>query len=536
MANKLIDITQLKNFYAKLKNVFAPKNHSHTVYEEQIQWGGGNKSGSYGVVDASMIQQLGANRFAFGNAKGVTVEYSRDGGSTWTDYGLTDIGKIEIFTRFASSNFGIGKNDSSNKATTKYQARITIQTDTFEVYTVLNKFAIYISTNGSGLCWCSIDASTYANPTTWVNFANKVGISGWSGWNVINTTGITTYGNTSTQYRYLRFTFGCASVTNTNYSGLQIYNIFGYGGVGWVTPSNMAKTGSLYDYDYAQNAIFPNQIVAKAFNGELRGNANTATKSTQDSQGQQINTTYIKELSVNGRTLTVTKGDGTDNTLTTQDTTYGVVTTNENGLMSVSDKTKLDGIANNANNYTHPSTHEASMIEQDSSHMFVTYSEKKAWNGKASTEVATQSSNGLLSATDKQRLDKLSSKNMNMNLTSLYSTQLKGGTCQVTLSQNISNFIGLIFETVDNGTKRRLMVWRIPNGNGNATTYPFEYPLAYNCGVYHDANTMINNAIWSVSIGNYSTSSNVITFTSNLLSGTTVSPKPITAIYGFNFI
>ena len=125
---------------------------------------------------------------------------------------------------------------------------------------------------------------------------------------------------------------------------------------------------------------------------------------------------------------------------------------------------------------------------------------------------------------------------MNMNLTSLYSTQLKGGTCQVTLSQNISNFIGLIFETVDNGTKRRLMVWRIPSGNGNATTYPFEYPLAYNCGVYHDANTMINNAIWSVSIGNYSTSSNVITFTSNLLSGTTVSPKPITAIYGFNFI
>ena len=262
----------------------------------------------------------------------------------------------------------------------------------------------------------------------------------------------------------------------------------------------------------------------------------SATKATQDSQGQPINTTYIKGLSVSGRTLTVTKGDGANSTLTTQDTTYGVVTTSANGLMSAIDKTKLNGIANNANNYTHPSTHGASMITQDSSHRFVTDSEKSAWNGKASTAVATQSSNGLLSATDKQRLDKLSSKNMNMNLTSLYSTQLKGGTCQVTLSQNISNFIGLVFETVDNGTKRRLMVWRIPNGNGNTTTYPFEYPLAYNCGVYHDANTMINNAIWSVSIGNCSTSSNVITFTSNLLSGTDVSPKPITAIYGFNFI
>ena len=262
----------------------------------------------------------------------------------------------------------------------------------------------------------------------------------------------------------------------------------------------------------------------------------SATKATQDSQGQQINTTYIKGLSVSGRTLTVTKGDGTNSTLTTQDTMYGVATTSANGLMSASDKTKLNGIANNANNYTHPSTHGASMITQDSSHRFVTDSEKSTWNSKASTAVATQSSNGLLSATDKRRLDGLSSKNMNMNLTSLYSTQLKGGTCQVTLSQNISNFMGLIFETVDNSAKRRLMLWRIPNGNGNTTTYPFEYPLAYNCGVYHDANTMINNAIWSVSIGNYSTSSNVITFTSNLLSGTTVSPKPITAIYGFNFI
>ena len=78
----------------------------------------------------------------------------------------------------------------------------------------------------------------------------------------------------------------------------------------------------------------------------------SATKATQDSQGQQINTTYIKGLSVNGRTLTVTKGDGKNSTLTTQDTTYEVVTTSANGLMSASDKAKLNGIANNANKYT----------------------------------------------------------------------------------------------------------------------------------------------------------------------------------------
>ncbi len=40
-----------------------------------------------------------------------------------------------------------------------------------------------------------------------------------------------------------------------------------------------------------------------------------ATKATQDSAGQQINTTYIKGLSINGNTITYTKGSGTTGTL-----------------------------------------------------------------------------------------------------------------------------------------------------------------------------------------------------------------------------
>ena len=35
-------------------------------------------------------------------------------------------------------------------------------------------------------------------------------------------------------------------------------------------------------------------------------------------------------------------------------TTYSVATTSTNGLMSSTDKTKLNGIASNANNYSHP--------------------------------------------------------------------------------------------------------------------------------------------------------------------------------------
>lgn len=50
------------------------------------------------------------------------------------------------------------------------------------------------------------------------------------------------------------------------------------------------------------------------------GNSATATKATQDSAGQQINTTYIKGLSVSGATLTITKGNGTTSTATINQT------------------------------------------------------------------------------------------------------------------------------------------------------------------------------------------------------------------------
>lgn len=50
------------------------------------------------------------------------------------------------------------------------------------------------------------------------------------------------------------------------------------------------------------------------------GTSTSATKATQDSAGQQINTTYIKGLSVNGKVITYTKGDGSTGTITTQDT------------------------------------------------------------------------------------------------------------------------------------------------------------------------------------------------------------------------
>ena len=85
--------------------------------------------------------------------------------------------------------------------------------------------------------------------------------------------------------------------------------------------------------------------------------------------------------------------------------TYNPATQTANGLMSATDKKKLDGIASSANNYVHPANHPASIITQDATHRFVTDTEKSTWNAKASTAIATTSTNGLMSATDKKKLD-----------------------------------------------------------------------------------------------------------------------------------
>ena len=63
-------------------------------------------------------------------------------------------------------------------------------------------------------------------------------------------------------------------------------------------------------------------ITATKFIGNLQGkadsatNADLATKANQDSQGQVINTTYVKGVTASNATLTVTKGNGTTSTVT----------------------------------------------------------------------------------------------------------------------------------------------------------------------------------------------------------------------------
>ena len=89
-----------------------------------------------------------------------------------------------------------------------------------------------------------------------------------------------------------------------------------------------------------------NKIVTASIN-----NLNTLVGDTAVSE-QITNATdgCITGMTVSGKVITYTKGDGSTGTITTQDTntTYDPATTSANGLMSKEDKTKLNGIATGA--------------------------------------------------------------------------------------------------------------------------------------------------------------------------------------------
>lgn len=256
-------------------HITASGTHTHTIEsfpEAYLTWGGKNFSASYGPIDAAMIPQLGANRFAFLKPAGIEIEYSTDGGESWNDYAATNDQKVGLFS--TSGAFYLGKAATKENNNINNMLRVTITTNLASIYTTLNKIAIYMSTQGNTV-WVKIERATQAAPTNYITHLDWTQISGWSGWNILNISGLTTYGNTSSQNQKVRFVFKQTSVS-ANYSSSGIWCIYGFGGVGWTVPSNMAKNGHLYSYDSNQNATFPAQITATQFNG----NATSATSAS----------------------------------------------------------------------------------------------------------------------------------------------------------------------------------------------------------------------------------------------------------------
>lgn len=254
------------------------------------------------IIDAALSPLHSANRLQFAKPAGIIVEYSIDGGSTWVDYGLSDVDKVK-FVSGEEINIFAGKGQSS-KATSNDKVRITINASDAGFYTAAKSLLINFSTNGSNNCKVDVETSKRGTDTVFTVWKTGLGVSGWSGWNSLPLNfslggGVTQTTNTGS----LRLTFYSDGAGNysTNPEHFRVLSLLLFGDTTWATPSTMAKTGHLYDYDINQNMILPSGV---SVNGTI--SASTIKSTTTDDLRRDIGIlsgdTYILNIDV---------GDGT---------------------------------------------------------------------------------------------------------------------------------------------------------------------------------------------------------------------------------
>lgn len=294
------------------------------VYSNKVNWGMYNGSVSSGItLTDAILDDFRGNKIAFIDPSCITVQYSTNGGSSWSDYELTDAQKVSLTTTPGGTAIYLGKVATTGTITpsnvANYKSRIYISSRNSsgnpKVYTDLKHILIYISTQGASGCTVKIDrqsvgdfnnrgSGTRYNTTesTWIN-VGTYNISGWSGWNSIPFSGAFGGGSTQTtnQAAVLRFTFSATGANTSSPSNCTVISMRFIGITNWTPASTMASSGHLYTYDTSQNAIFPAHVTATQFIGSLSGNATSATNATNDSDGHAINSTYLK---LSGGTMT----------------------------------------------------------------------------------------------------------------------------------------------------------------------------------------------------------------------------------------
>ena len=192
--------------------------------EAYLDWGGRNLTSNVTPVGASLSNEHSANRIAYLNPAAIQIEYTTNGGSTWTDSGYTNDDKMWLCT--GSSGIAVGQSksgySSSTALTTNHWTRITLtgQNGTTQyVYTSPRKLLVNVTTAVS--LNCLVEYKTGVSGASWQTFGTYA-VAGWSGWNDIPLI-LSTFGGGSTQtgnYWYLRFTFKVASTRTDSYKGM----------------------------------------------------------------------------------------------------------------------------------------------------------------------------------------------------------------------------------------------------------------------------------------------------------------------------
>ena len=298
-----------------------------TLKESYLVWNTDKSiAGSISPIDMAMSSIHNPNRLAFANPSGITIEWSRDGGTNWTDYGASDASKIELVSNIGSMFYLGGRSTGS---TANDRLRITLAATAMGVYMTVKKLLIYVRTDGaSGTAvtveYCSnadVNYSTKpATPTKW-NTLGTYPVSGWAGWNSIPLSNLLGFGYNHDYHQHsIRLTFSqTAPSSDTDARPLQILSLCLFGDEGWVTPSNMARHNHIYNFDYLQNVTFPANLTASniyATNFEGTASKVNIKQNTSDNSTYYLMLTNKSAGSTYTYTTTNIKVNPSTNTIT----------------------------------------------------------------------------------------------------------------------------------------------------------------------------------------------------------------------------
>lgn len=246
----------------------------------------------------------------------------------------------------------------------------------------------------------------------------------------------------------------------------------------------------------------------------------------------------VGSISISGKTVTIKALDGTTlGTATTKDTTYSNATQSVAGLMSKTDKVKLDGIAEGATLvaqsatnghvsingtstkvYTHPTytAHDGALYKvtvDGTGHVSVatavTKSDITALGIPASDttyDVATQSADGLMSAADKTTLDNLVAGGGEPNVIEAVKVKTASGTSTLPVASkavtvDLSGYA--VAADVASAVKWKGQVQKYSDLPTNASTGDMYNVLAADASVPLNAgdNVVWNGSSWDVLAG-----------------------------------
>ena len=469
----LLDDKGLGYLVRKLKDMFAPKSHthddryyteseidgklsgkansSHTHTKEQVGLGNVdntadsvksvnyannagtaneiNPNNSYGSITKAvrpMFDSVRANRLAFLPSDQIIIERTVDGGKTWTDAEISEHSKRALFSE-NGGGFMLPQIDGKKNAlcgirltitgmkydvpagtteTAKYNYWNSKYVKDTERYCTIGDMFFWVSDGGDDISLV-IERATGAASTSWANLftsSNSTGyLEGWSGPNYIKFSESTLGGGTgqTSNYWNYRFTFMShpwnGSAFNSNYitQAQNVTMIKAYGASVWTTPNNLMSNDHIYKWDVDENVAFPAIVSASGFNG-------TATKLARD--GDLANPMTFNWKGKDGQPTWLWGGEDGGNMYVYNPSKFNVNSAKTAASAANADSAKK--LTTNAGSATQP------IYFSNGVPVAITYTLGKSVPANAvftdtTYDVATVSSNGLMSNGDKAKLDAL---------------------------------------------------------------------------------------------------------------------------------